>query len=158
MLVASIFLSLGAASDLVQRRISNRLNAVIAAAGLVAAARIGGAAAVGGLSAALLVVALLWIPWVRGAVGGGDVKLAAAAAIWVGLPRLPLYVLCAALLGGLVAGLVYLVAGREARAEITANLKTAALTGHLPGPRVARPSVPYGAVAALAAILVLSLG
>lgn len=72
-------------SDLAQRRISNRLNAVIAlsaplfwwASGLSLAA-MGGQLALG-----LGVFAVLAALFAAGAVGGGDVKLLAALALWI---------------------------------------------------------------------------
>ncbi|MGB8930107.1 MAG: A24 family peptidase, partial [Anaeromyxobacteraceae bacterium] len=43
------------------------------------------------------------VPWVAGMLGGGDVKLAAAAAIWLGPPRLLSFVVFVAVAGAPVA-------------------------------------------------------
>jgi Flp pilus assembly protein protease CpaA len=104
MIVATALLGAAAAYDVRHRRVPNALNAVLAAAGLAAAASTAGPiAALDHLGAALLVLALLWWSWSRGQLGAGDVKLAAAAAAWVGLARLPQYLLAVAVLGAATA-------------------------------------------------------
>lgn len=50
--------------------------------------------------AALLVFAIGLILFHFGLAGGGDVKLLAAIALWLGLPLLPVYLVSVALLGG----------------------------------------------------------
>jgi prepilin peptidase CpaA len=91
-------LATAVASDIASRRIPNLVVAFIAAAGLVVQWVNGGpsAAALSAL-ASLGVLALLLVPWMSGKLGGGDVKLIAATAIWVGPSRvLPFLALTAA--------------------------------------------------------------
>ena len=59
------------------------------------------------LGAAGLFVVLLLL-WQRGLLGGGDVKLAAALALWLGLDHLPEFLLATSLLGGVLALLTVL--------------------------------------------------
>lgn len=146
--------------DVAARRIPNQLCAVIAAGGLVSQiAASGFLAAANGLAAGTLAVALLYPFWSRGGIGGGDVKLAGAVAIWIGLSRLPMFCLAAALAGGLVAFVAFVRSSRAARAEMQANLLLTAVQGTAPMiSRTARGriSVPYGvAIAAGAAFTFL---
>src|SRR6185369_5079341 len=75
-----------------------------------------------GAATGLLTLALLWLPWQSGRIGGGDVKLAAGAGFWLSLPRLPEYLLLAALAGGVLSLLYYALSSRDARHQIRANL------------------------------------
>src|SRR5262245_34388005 len=95
--------------DLAKRRIPNGVAAAAGLSGLVVQSVDRGLLAAGsGLAAAAIVIALLYRPWMAGGIGGGDVKLAAAAAIWVGLGGIVKYVLGVAVAGGLVAVVAYL--------------------------------------------------
>jgi prepilin peptidase CpaA len=100
-----------------------------------------------------LLVVLLPV-WARGYLGGGDLKMAVATAAWVGLGRMPQYLLATALAGGILAVLSYLRAGAEARRAIRAN----ALQLHVPAwsdaMRVQGTAamVPYGAAFAAGAL------
>lgn len=58
------------------------------------------------VAAAVVLFAPLFLAWTRGWIGAGDVKLAAALGLWVGLVGLPVFVLTTALLGGLLALIV----------------------------------------------------
>ncbi|HVV17627.1 MAG TPA: A24 family peptidase [Polyangia bacterium] len=147
--------------DLRGRRIPNAASAWILVSGLTLRGFEQGAAALfSGVGAAALVVAALYRPWLRGGIGGGDVKLAAAAAAWVPFARLHWFALCAAVAGGLVAGACYLLARPPARAEIRANLTLTVLHNELPAMpshRAGQLSVPYAlAIAAGAAIALLA--
>jgi prepilin peptidase CpaA len=99
--------------------------------------------------------------WRAGAIGGGDVKLAAAVGAWVGLSHLVWFVLAAALAGGVVAGICFLLAPASTRAEVKANLVLAGLQGELPpqttvSRRKQTAAVPYAvAIAAGAAVALL---
>src|SRR2546423_15142954 len=104
--------------DLRKRRIPNSVSASILISGLIVRGLNQGAlAALSGVGAAALVVAALYRPWLRGGIGGGDVKLAAATAAWVPLGRLHWFALCAAVAGGGVSAPVYPVARPPALAE-----------------------------------------
>lgn len=139
-----------AAWDLARRRIPNLLVAAVLVDGLWAQATAGGGplGPLGGLAAAGLVLALLFPLWTRGGIGGGDVKLAFAAAVWVGLPRLPVFLLAGAMAGGLVAAACYLLSKRDARRAIRGNLWTALVLRQIPDAAAARAgagriTVPY---------------
>jgi prepilin peptidase CpaA len=105
--------------------------------------------------AAILVFAIGLVMFRFGIAGGGDVKLMAAIALWVGLPLLPLYLVGVALLGGLLC-LVLLT--------LRALVRMPALARCLPS-RVAslpiianRKYVPYAvAIAGAGLLLVRSL-
>jgi|SRR4051812_37982747 Flp pilus assembly protein protease CpaA len=150
----------GVVCDLRRRRIPNAVSGLVFAAGLVTRGHLeGGMAVVSGLAAALALVLLLYRPWVGGAIGGGDVKLAAAVGAWVGLAHLVWFVLVAALAGGVVAAVVYFLAPATTRAEVKANLVLAGLHGQLadvPSHRKGHASVPYAlAISAGAAVALL---
>lgn len=154
-------LAIGVVCDLRSRRIPNSVSVPLLIAALFARGLNQGAlATLSGVGAAALVVAALYRPWLRGGIGGGDVKLAAAAAAWVPFTRLHWFALCAAAAGGLVAGAYYFIARPSARAEIRANLTLTVLQNELPAVpshRAGHPSVPYAlAIAAGAAIALLA--
>ena len=95
--------------DLVARTIPNWLAGALAVLGFVLRALTG--SLLGGVVAGLVVFVLAAICWRRGWMGGGDVKLLAAAAIAVP-PSLVLSCITAGALCGGVLALLYLVAGR----------------------------------------------
>jgi len=131
--VATALLLAAAGADLWRRRIPNALNAAIGVTGLWAQASGRGWAAMGsGAAAGLVTIAVLWVLWAKGWMGGGDVKAAAAGAVWLGLGKLPEYLLLGAVAGGVVAAVYYALSSRDARREIRKNLSTAALTATLP--------------------------
>jgi prepilin peptidase CpaA len=85
LLILGTLLAVAAAADVAQRRVPNLVVAPLAVAGLAAQWSSGGVlAAADGLLAGSLVTVVLGIAWAKGALGGGDLKLAAAAAIWLG--------------------------------------------------------------------------
>lgn len=161
--LAALGICLGSAAawDAARRRIPNALTATAAVLGLAVQASHGGAwAALSGAAAGILTIAVLYRAWLGGGIGGGDVKLAAAAAVWIGLSRqMFVFALATALGGGVVAGLCFVLSGRTARREIQANLTSAAVLRELPvidgrGAQ-ARVSVPYGIAVAAGAFLAL---
>jgi Flp pilus assembly protein protease CpaA len=102
-------------------------------------------------------IALLWIFWRRGGIGGGDVKLAGAVAIWIGPQSLPMFWLAGAFAGGVTALICLLASRHTARAEIRQNLTLAVLQQRMPDVKPAaagRVSVPYGVAIALGAAFV----
>jgi prepilin peptidase CpaA len=163
LVVATALLLTGAAADIWKRKIPNAINAAVGLTGLVAQVHVRGWAAMGlALAAGFLTIGLLWVPWTKGRLGGGDAKMAGAAAIWIGLAGLPAYLLLAAVGGGLVAVVCYLLSSQAARREIRSNLAGAVAGAGLPAlPLQAtggRRSVPYGVGAVLAALGLLWLG
>jgi prepilin peptidase CpaA len=97
-------LAAATASDVARRRVPNLVVALLAAAGFAAQWSRDGVvgALLGGFSGAL-VLAPLFVAWAAGKLGAGDVKLAAAAAIWLGPQRLLPFVVFAAVAGGPLA-------------------------------------------------------
>ncbi|MGB6619153.1 MAG: prepilin peptidase, partial [Xanthobacteraceae bacterium] len=97
--------------------------------------------------AAAVVLAIVFAMFTRGWIGGGDAKLAAATALWLGFANLFTYLVYASLLGGALTLLIVqfrtlplprLLAGREWAERL-----------HSQG-----AGVPYGVALAAAALLV----
>lgn len=159
--VLGLLLIVAAAWDIRRRRIPNAVNAAVCATGMTAALVCGGWGNVlSGLGACLVVVALLWWPWLTGRIGGGDVKLTGAAATSVGFSLLPEYLLGTALAGGVVAAICYLFSSGGARHQMVLNLKLASF-GIAPEPPLrggnGRVSVPFGVAAAASALALILL-
>lgn len=147
-------LAIAAASDLASRRIPNVLVLTVGLVGLTVSAGRGQLLS-GGAAASLCL--LLTVPmWRRGLVGGGDVKLAAAAAAWVGLPHLAAFGLTAALLGGGLSVLAIVRATPADRRLVRANATASLATSSVSVARSARTSIPYGVAIAAGAALAMS--
>lgn len=103
-------MAFAASSDLLTLTISNRVSLILVG-GFVALALIGGVSAADVLShlaAGCVVLVAAFSLFARGIVGGGDAKLAAATALWLGFDHLLPYLLYASLLGGaLSVGLIW---------------------------------------------------
>jgi prepilin peptidase CpaA len=97
-------MTFAAASDLVTMTISNRLALVLAASFFLLAVLIGMPAAEIGrhVMASAVVLAAAFVCFACGWIGGGDAKLAAATALWLGFSHLLDYLLMAALFGGVL--------------------------------------------------------
>jgi prepilin peptidase CpaA len=97
-------MAFAAASDLVSMTISNRLSIAMVLAFFVLAAVIGMPLATVGyhVLACILVLAVAFACFSRGWIGGGDAKLAAATALWIGFPLLLEYMTIAAIIGGII--------------------------------------------------------
>ena len=161
LLVLGVCLLIATVWDLAKRRIPNLVTGAVAVLGVAAQLVDRGKwSALSGLGAAAVTVALLWRPWLAGGLGGGDVKMAAAVAIWVGLEGMIRYALAVAAAGGVVALVMYFISRKSIRQDIKTNLTLAALQQSLPTVEVraaGRPSVPYGlAIAAGAAFALLT--
>lgn len=145
-------------TDVRARRIENRAVLAVLALGLLRPVL---DAAAGpwhaGPGAALLVLAPGLLVWRAGLIGGGDVKLAAALALLVGLDALPRLLLLTALSGGALA--LFQLLGRHAAwllALALGRVLPAGLAGRLApaswaAPGAAPPTVPYGVALGLAA-------
>jgi prepilin peptidase CpaA len=159
LLPLGVLLVIGSAWDIAKRKVPNLVTGAVAVLGLAAQlVDRGGWSAASGLAAAVVSLALLWRPWVSGGLGGGDVKMAAAVAIWVGLGGMIRYALAVAAVGGGVSLVMYLLSGKSTRREIKANVTLAALQQRLPPVEVrapGRPRVPYGIVIAAGAAIAL---
>ena len=98
-------MAFAAASDLLTMTISNRVSLALAAGFLVLAA-VSGMSAYDILlhvGAGVTVLAIGFDCFAMGWVGGGDAKVAAAAALWFGFAHLMNYLLYASLFGGALA-------------------------------------------------------
>ena len=104
LLLFPALMAFAASSDLFTMTISNRVSLVLVA-GFFVLAFVSGMSASDALShagAALSVLAVAFVFFSRGWIGGGDAKLAAATALWLGFDHLMAYLLYASLLGGLL--------------------------------------------------------
>lgn len=113
-----------AAFDVRHYRIPNLAPALLAAAGLVLAApdSLGEAfSRTGSLALVSLIAGALWL---RGLLGGGDLKLLAACAVWIPLSSLPAFALALGAASGIqgLAALLYVrTAQRSAAASVGAS-------------------------------------
>jgi prepilin peptidase CpaA len=103
-------MAFAASSDFLTLTISNRVSLILVG-GFVALAVIAGVSAADVLShlaAGCVVLVAAFSLFARGIIGGGDAKLAAATALWLGFDHLLPYLLYASLLGGaLSVGLLW---------------------------------------------------
>jgi prepilin peptidase CpaA len=110
LLLFPAMMAFAAASDLLTMTIPNRV-ALILVGGFFALALIAGVDATQALwhlGAACLVLAVAFGLFSHGWIGGGDAKLAAATALWLGFDHLLPYFIYASLLGGaLTVALLY---------------------------------------------------
>jgi prepilin peptidase CpaA len=104
LLVFPALMAFAAASDLFTMTISNRVSVLLAAAFLVLAVASGMAPydILSHLGAGALVLVIAFTCFAMGWVGGGDAKVAAAAALWFGFAHLLNYLLYASLFGGVL--------------------------------------------------------
>jgi prepilin peptidase CpaA len=110
-------------------------------------------AALEAVAAALAVFACGCLLFSRGLVGGGDVKLFTAAALWAGTGRLPALLLLTGVLGGALSLLLLTPLGvRVAAARRGLEQPRPAVAGG-----VWAAPVPYGAAIAGAALIVFLL-
>ncbi len=154
----STMLVLAASSDVARRKIPNWITVAIAVTGLASQWTSGGVrAAAGGVLAGIVIGALLVPLWLMKGLGGGDLKLGAATALWVGLSRIPHYLFASFLAGGILAVVCYSLSTMEARGSIRANLYAL----HAPAWRKAAGApgrtvlVPYGVAFAVGALYAL---
>lgn len=104
LLLFPALMAFAACSDLFTMTISNRLSLALAA-GFALLTLVSGMnpAAVGWhVAAAASVLAVSFLFFTRGWIGGGDAKLAAATALWFGFDHLLDYLLFASLFGGVL--------------------------------------------------------
>ena len=103
-------MAFAASSDLFTMTISNRVTLMLVGGFFALAAITGVDAAemIWHLSAGCVVLVAGFGLFARGIIGGGDAKLAAAAALWLGFDQLLPYLLLASLLGGALSiGLIW---------------------------------------------------
>ena len=104
LLVFPALMAFAASSDLFTMTISNRVTLALVG-GFVAMAFISGMSSSDVLAhagAAATVLAVTFLFFARGWIGGGDAKLAAATALWFGFDHLVEYLLYASVFGGVL--------------------------------------------------------
>ena len=102
LLLFPALMAFAAASDLVTMTISNRISLLLGA-GFIVLARLSGMSPHEMLShagAGLAVLAVAFLCFAMGWIGGGDAKVAAAAALWFGFGNLLEYLVYVSLFGG----------------------------------------------------------
>lgn len=149
-------LAAAVAADVASRRIPNALVLPIALGGVAAQwFERGPAAAIVAALAALVVLALLVLPWMSGKLGGGDVKLIAATAIWIGPSLVLPFLVFTAVAGAPVAYATRLVSFVQLRREAPRTTPHGCHPGALPA---AQETVPMAAAIALGAFAALFWG
>lgn len=148
-LIFPMLLAFAACSDLFTMRISNALVAAVASGFVVVALIVSLSPIAIGMHLAVgaLVLAVTFTLFALGWIGGGDAKLAAAIALWMGFELLLPFLLYASVFGGLLT--LLLLVGR--RYALPGPLLKAGWLVRLHHPKT---GVPYGIALALAAMLV----
>ena len=145
-LIAGLFVALvglAAACDVDSFRIPNRISTSLAALYPAHVAATGDLAGVhGALAVATAVLASGFALFAFGLIGGGDVKLLAALALWAGPAHVLELIFVTVLAGGVLAMVLATPAARAL--AMTAGYETLAL----------RPHMPYGVAIAVAALAV----
>jgi prepilin peptidase CpaA len=142
-------MAFAASSDLLTMTISNRVSLILIGGFFVMALVVGmSPVAIAmhiGAAAAVLVVAFAF--FAQGWIGGGDAKLAAATALWLGFDHLLAYLIYASLFGGLLT---------FALLQVRALPLPGFLNGQAWAERLHRKDsgVPYGIALAAAALAV----
>ena len=137
------------AMDLFTMTIPNRISLAMVAAFAVLAplAGLGLGAMAYHAGAGLLVLAIGVLLFIPGWIGGGDAKLAAAVALWLGFENLFSYLFCVALAGGSLAFLFMRVRAHPLPVFVCAQPWAVRLHDR-------RSGVPYGIALAAGALLV----
>lgn len=149
--VFPLLMAFAAASDLLTMRISNALVLAIAISFLVLALVVGMPLAAIGmhLVCALAVLVVAFGLFALGWIGGGDAKLAAATALWIGFGGMLAYLAYAGVLGGILT--LALLGARQVALPVGLMRVEwiARLHNHKTG-------IPYGIALAAAGLLVYS--
>jgi prepilin peptidase CpaA len=149
LVTSGVALAWSAVSDIRTYQIPNTASALIVLSYLVFAACVPAAPRLGALAVGLAVLALGLFLFVRGSMGGGDVKLLAAVSVWSGPHLLAAFAIVTGLVGALLAGLLLSPLRRimpRAPENVTASAGIAAL----------RQPMPYGFAIAAGGLFVLS--
>ena len=149
LLLFPAMMAFAASSDLVTMTISNRVSLTLIGGFLVMALMTGmGLIEIGThVGAGILVLVVAFVFFSRGWIGGGDAKLAAATALWLGFDQLMPYILYASLLGGVLT---------FAMIQFRTMPIPAPLAGQAWAQRLHRmdTGIPYGIALAASALLV----
>jgi len=149
LLVFPLLMIFAALADLFTMTIPNRVSLVLIAAYLLLALYLRLPLATVGLhvSCGLAMLALTFTMFQMGWIGGGDAKLAAATALWVGWPTLFEYGLAASLIGGALT--IAILALRHY--ELPEKLLSVGFIAKL---AEKNGGVPYGIALALAGLVI----
>jgi prepilin peptidase CpaA len=149
LLVFPLLMIFAALADLFTMTIPNRVSLVLIAAYLLLALYLRLPLATVGLhvSCGLAMLALTFTMFQMGWIGGGDAKLAAATALWVGWPALFEYGLAASLIGGALT--IAILALRHY--ELPEKLLSVGFIAKL---AEKNGGVPYGIALALAGLVI----
>ncbi|MES1155346.1 MAG: prepilin peptidase [Pseudorhodoplanes sp.] len=149
LLLFPALMAFAAASDLFTMTISNRVSLALVAgfAFMAFAAGMNSHDVLSHIGAGATVLAFTFVFFARGWIGGGDAKLAAATALWLGFDQLMNYLLYASVFGGVLTFLVI---------QFRFMSLPAALAGQEWAQRLHRANagVPYGIALAASALLV----
>jgi prepilin peptidase CpaA len=110
LLLFPALMAFAASSDLFTMTISNRITLILVGGFFALALWIGMSPndVLWHMGAAIAVLAVGFVFFARGWIGGGDAKLAASTALWVGFDHLMAYLLYASIFGGLLTlALIY---------------------------------------------------
>ncbi len=142
-------MAFAAASDLLTMTIANRISLLLVAgfAAIAALSGITGAALISHIAVGGAVLAVGFVCFAREWIGGGDAKLAAATALWLGFGHVFDYLIYASLLGGALTLLIIMFRTMPLP-PVVASWQWAE--------RLHRPNagIPYGIALAAAALIV----
>jgi prepilin peptidase CpaA len=149
LLLFPALMAFAASSDLLTMTISNRLSLALAGGFFLLTAMTGMGLPVIGmhLAAAAVVLVVTFVCFSQGWIGGGDAKLAAATALWLGFDHLLDYAIYASLFGGALTLLIL----QFRRFPLPATLAQQKWIARL---HEAGGGVPYGIALAAAALVV----
>ena len=149
LLLFPALMAFAASSDLLTMTISNRLSLALAGGFFLLTLMTGMSLPTIGmhLAAAALVLAVTFVCFSQGWIGGGDAKLAAATALWLGFDHLLDYAIYASLFGGALTLLIL----QFRRFPLPATLARQKWIARL---HEAGGGVPYGIALAAAALVV----
>jgi len=153
LLVFPAMVILAALKDVASYTIPNWIPLTLIAAFPLAALAVGlplpamGTAALAGVIALFAGMAMFAARWI----GGGDAKLFAAAALWLGLPAATSYIFFTCLAGGLLAGLLLAMRSARMRPVLAAGPGWLAKLSEPGG------AVPYGVAIAVGALAAFPL-
>jgi prepilin peptidase CpaA len=151
LLLFPALMAFAAWSDLLTMTISNRISLILVGGFFALAIWSGMPLADMGLhvAAASAVLVVTFIFFARGWIGGGDAKLAAATALWLGFDQLLNYLIIASLLGGVLT-LIIMRFRLMPLPKVLADQEWAKRLHRMDS------GVPYGVALAIAALMVYS--